>query len=266
MFAVLALGACGDSSEEVVGDGDGGIGPIDFSDADPSTPDAGPNQGCNMTSGPQCNNCVDDDGDTLIDGFDPECTGPLDDREDSFATGIPGDNIDKKKQDCFFDGNSGGGDDKCAYSTCCLFPEGTECPAEFGGPDFDESECVVSQECINNCAPLTPVGCDCFGCCTICNDVGCFDVATNPIVSPDCTADVADDPTKCAPCVKSEQCGGDDCTEFECVLCPGQTEEDLPPECGGENECENDYTPCDTSDDCNIGESCLTNCCIPQID
>jgi hypothetical protein len=38
----------------------------------------------------QCDNCIDDDGDGLIDGFDPHCIFSLDDDESSFSTGIPG--------------------------------------------------------------------------------------------------------------------------------------------------------------------------------
>jgi hypothetical protein len=71
----------------------------------------------------QCSDGKDNDGDGLIDSRDPECTGPLDNDEGSFATGIPGDNVDPKWQDCFFDGNSGGGDDGCRYSTGCLTGE-----------------------------------------------------------------------------------------------------------------------------------------------
>src|SRR6185295_8929281 len=73
--------------------------------------------GCGST---QCTNCKDDDGDGKIDGADLECTGAADNDEGSFATGIPGDNRDPKWQDCFFDGNSGAGDDGCRYSTDCL--------------------------------------------------------------------------------------------------------------------------------------------------
>ena len=68
------------------------------------------------TNQPACNGTVyacgdgeDNDGDGLVDNMDTECMGPCDDDESSFATGIPGDNMDCKKQDCFFDGDSGGG-------------------------------------------------------------------------------------------------------------------------------------------------------------
>src|SRR5204863_6684485 len=55
----------------------------------------------------QCSDGIDNDGDGKIDYNDPECVGPLDNDEGTYATGIPGDNVDACKQDCFFDGNSG---------------------------------------------------------------------------------------------------------------------------------------------------------------
>ena len=67
----------------------------------------------------QCSDGIDNDGDGKIDYADPECVGPLDNDESSFATGIPGDNIDACKQDCFFDGNSGMGDDDCQWQLKC---------------------------------------------------------------------------------------------------------------------------------------------------
>src|SRR5438045_3952646 len=56
-----------------------------------------------VSGGTQCTNCIDDDGDGKVDWLDPECTGPLDNDESSYATGIPGDNVDPCKQDCWFD-------------------------------------------------------------------------------------------------------------------------------------------------------------------
>ena len=59
-----------------------------------------------------------DAGPTCLAGgpYDAECTGASDNDEASFGTGIPGDNKDPCKQDCFFDGNSGSGDDGCTTS------------------------------------------------------------------------------------------------------------------------------------------------------
>src|ERR1700753_3665886 len=54
-------------------------------------------------TGCACSNGIDDDGDGLADADDPECVGPNDNDEATFATGMPGDNKDPKWQDCFFD-------------------------------------------------------------------------------------------------------------------------------------------------------------------
>jgi hypothetical protein len=241
---VIACGGGGESGGDGDGDGDG----LNAVDAGPGTAGAA-----------QCDNGVDDDGDGLIDGFDPECVSPLDDREDSFATGIPGDNIDAFKQDCFFDGDSGHGNDGCLMHTCCLLAG--ECPEDLKPEQYDPADCVASQDCIDFCAPLTPPGCDCFGCCTICGDVGCFDVLINPAVAPDCNVANLADPTQCPPCNKVEDCGPGDCFPLECNLCPGQTPDDLPEECE-ENVCPGGLTVCGGDADCPDGQYCAVGCCI----
>lgn len=162
-----------------------------------------------------CNNGKDDDGDGLIDGFDPECTGPFDDDEGTFATGIPGDNRDPKWQDCFFDGNSGAGDDDCRYATGCLTGE---------LPQTDNN-CKLTDACVKFCAPLTQNGCDCFGCCTVQTADGTtVDIAENA----SCSLANLDDTKACPRCVKNTQCGN---TCGECELCPGKTVADLPASC-----------------------------------
>jgi len=257
----LGFGACG-SSDNVVSDD---AGWVDFSDADPNAPDAGPHEGCESDS-PQCNNCLDDDSDGFVDGFDPECVGPLDDREDSFATGIPGDNSDPIKQDCFFDGNSGAGDDRCDIHVCCLLDLGDgECPEEYKPSQYDPADCEPSAACIANCLPLTPPGCDCFGCCTICDGAGdCYDILTNESVAPNCDQSVIDDPALCPPCIKTEDCNPGDCIPLECNLCPGMTPDDLPPECDSPT-CPGDLTPCTNNTDCLQDQFCSVGCCIHSI-
>jgi hypothetical protein len=171
--------------------------------------------GSSGTGTTACDNGIDDDGDGLIDGFDPECTGPLDNDEGSFATGIPGDNSDPKWQDCFFDGNSGAGDDGCRYATGCLL----------GTLPATDPSCIVSDTCVKFCSRLTQNGCDCFGCCTVQEpggtSVDIFEVAT-------CSLDKLDDQTACPRCVKNTQCGN---TCGECELCAGKTLADLPASC-----------------------------------
>lgn len=206
-----------------------------------------------------CDNGKDDDGDGLIDGFDPECTGPLDNDEGTFATGIPGDNRDPKWQDCFFDGNSGAGDDDCRYATGCLtgdLPQG-------------DPSCTVTDACIKFCARLTQNGCDCFGCCTVQLPNGStIDVTA----AATCSVANVNDVNACPRCTKSTQCGN---TCGECELCAGKTVSDLPDKCrptgsggsggvgntcdGGAQVCGPDLTPCATSEYCSFG------CCVPAI-
>jgi hypothetical protein len=160
----------------------------------------------------QCSDGIDNDGDGFADGFDFKCTGPLDDDESSFSTGIPGDNRDPFWQDCFFDGNSGAGDDKCRYHTECLT----------GVRDPSHSSCTVVQACIDFCQPRTPNGCDCFGCCTVRLPDG-SDLSI--VLSSACDPEHLD---RCTTCTPSTQCNNE-CGE--CELCPGKTIADLPQSC-----------------------------------
>jgi hypothetical protein len=164
-----------------------------------------------------CNNGIDDDGDGVVDGFDVECTGALDDDESSFATGIPGDNRDPKWQDCFFDGNSGAGDDRCRYPTECLTGELAQ----------SDEACAVSQTCRDNCQPRTPNGCDCFGCCTV-QLKGRS--AIHVRLEASCSLEKLGDPAACPSCTPSDACAND-CGE--CELCPGKSPADLPAHCQG---------------------------------
>ncbi|MBU1537561.1 hypothetical protein KKF84_19760, partial [Myxococcota bacterium] len=211
-------------------------------------------------SGYECSNCIDDDGDGFIDGMDPGCSSPDDRLEGSFSTDIPGDDTNTTMQDCWFDGNSGGGDDGCDVHICCILDE---CPAEYQG-SYDPSECAtaVTQDCVDNCGPFVVPGCDCFGCCTICAGPDCYNIFIgSPRISPDCDQDSIDDPVACPRCTLSQECGAP-CDPANCILCPGQTEADLPPECTGESVCPNDELPCTVSAECEAGDYCATGCCI----
>jgi len=211
-----------------------------------------------------CSNGLDDDGDGLVDGFDPECTGPLDNDEGTFSTGIPGDNRDPKWQDCFFDGNSGAGDDSCRYHTDCLY----------GTLPADDPDCELSQTCIDFCQRLVPNGCDCFGCCTVTDaDGNELDVLT----ASSCSLANIDDETACPRCTKTVECGND-CGE--CELCPGRTVEDLPDSCtppppdGGTydggvppppNSCDSGEIVCSEEIPCPGELYCSLGCCIEVV-
>jgi len=225
-----------------------------------TTPDGAP---CGTT---QCSNCIDDDGDGFTDGFDPHCSSAADDDEGTFATGISGDNIDRYWQDCFYDGNSGGGDDGCRYHTCCLL--GAACPSDISshGGGFDPMrDCEISAACIDFCMPAVTPGCDCFGCCEIWVDGTAYTVFTNPAVAPDCTLDVIDDPALCLPCTPTTDCGNP-CVPEDCELCPGMTVDDLPAECDPTIPvCDPGITPCPTGTGCPAGFYCSVGCCIEDV-
>ncbi len=208
----------------------------------------------------ECTNCVDDDGDGMIDGFDIECTGAADDDESSFETAIPGDNQDVTTVDCFFDGNSGAGNDGCDLHVCCVLED---CPADLPGQPFDPSMCTPTAECIESCEPLVPPGCDCLGCCAVCDDAGCENVYLSPALAPDCDASSLHDPQACPRCEPLLDCG-QPCGGATCILCPGQTDADLPASCA-DAACPDGDAPCGEASDCSADQFCAAGCCIAAI-
>ena len=271
---VVAAAACGShngsNTDANGGNGDGGGGTGDggfVSDA----PFGG---GC-TPGGAQCSNCVDDDGDMRIDGFDLECTGPLDNDEKTFATGIPGDNKDAVNQDCFFDGDSGAGNDGCNVHVCCLLGAQTVADCPIGANQYNPADCPpplgtkpLPQQCIDVCAPITPPGCDCFGCCTLCDPANpsmCYDIIINPAVSPGCDSTHLADPNVCKTCQKTDTCGSGECGGQTCILCPGQDPGTLDPGCNGAM-CPNGEQQCDVNNPtCPTGTYCSAGCCIGTI-
>jgi len=222
----------------------------------------------------QCTDGIDNDGDGLIDAFDPQCTGPLDNDESSFATGIPGDNSDPCKQDCFFDGNSGSGNDGCLWNLACdpANPGAPDCPYD---PDKNNCPPPPSQKCLDSCSGLTPNGCDCFGCCQITLP----DKTTVTVELGDgCDQAHLTDPNFCKPCTQQQGCLNP-CDP--CEICLGKTE--LPPECtpdggaggaggagstsngaggGISSTCPSGEQPCNQNNPCPVNYYCLTGCCI----
>ncbi len=239
----------------------------------------------------QCTDCADNDGDGLVDWMDPECTGPLDRDESSFATGIPGDNIDACKQDCWFDGNSGAGDDGCDWAGKCLVGSSDpKCPYDPVAA-ADPKQCPPPpKKCIDYCKPLTPKGCDCAGCCDVYTTLpdGGTTVHTVKLVST-CTTESLSDPTKCPtctkipectnPCGKCEWCLGKTSLPAECYPPPPTdagpdapaTDSTTPPpdsttDTGTPSTCPaGTYGDCSPTKPCAAGFYCLTGCCIKGV-
>ncbi|MEO8182300.1 MAG: hypothetical protein ABI895_25985, partial [Deltaproteobacteria bacterium] len=137
------------------------------------------------------------------------------------------------------------------------------------------SACAVTESCRNNCQPLVPNGCDCFGCCSVqLPGQGHVDVLLND----SCSLDAIGDADACPPCTKTTACGNE-CGE--CELCPGKTPVDLPAHClsdppaeppAGEpppatppppaSSCEGG-TACDPDHPCTaMTEFCSLGCCL----
>lgn len=274
-FALLA--ACGGNpgAPDANGGGDGDGGATDGGGCTGLCTDAPPFGGDCTPGGPQCSNCIDDDSDGAIDGFDIECSGPLDNDEGSFATGIPGDNMDAVMQDCFFDGNSGAGNDGCDIHVCCLLGAQTVADCPIGANRYNPASCPpplgtkpLTQQCIETCGALTPPGCDCFGCCTVCdpNDPSqCYDILTNPTASPGCDESTLADPSVCRRCTKTTSCGNDECGGDTCILCPGQDPSTLPESCNGTPTCPDGLQTCGNDNACPAQSYCSNGCCIGVI-
>jgi hypothetical protein len=216
---------------------------------DAHVPDASSAPVARCGKGPcACDDRLDNDGDGLIDGLDPECTGALDEDESSFATGKP--SKANNCRDCFWDEDMGTGNDACRYASACL-------RGAAPGGNGNCSSCQVSQACVKTCAARTPSGCDCFGCC----DIALSDGRTATVeLSDRCSLAKLDDPSACPPCRKSSQCGNP-CGR--CELCLGRTLRDLPADCSMTTEfrCEERQAPCDTSGNCGADQYCQQGCC-----
>lgn len=240
VVAVALFGAaCGSSGDDDTNnDGDGGVddgdGGIDNTDA-PVTP-----PGMCPTGITQCSDGVDNDNDQMVDAADIECTSPCDDDEGSFATGTSGDNRDPFWQDCFFDGNSGAGNDGCRYNTCCLYPPGNAnaCTQQ----QLDSGACDVSQQCVDVCAPAAPPGCDCFGCCTVCGVTGgCGDAngCVKIVLLPGCQFEnICTDQVNCPICQQDDECA---------------------------TQCPTGASECTVDTDCANNEACADGCCVAVI-
>jgi hypothetical protein len=226
----------------------------------------------------QCGDCIDNDGDCLIDAMDPNCWGPCDNNESGWHGDVSGQQNQSEcnVMDCYFDNNSGTGNDNCYWSHTCdpLQPtwhdDSCEYDPEYSPPGSGGADCAdllmsQTEQCTDvYCGPLTPNGCDCFGCCeiTLSDDttttiyLGSTDEAGNFT----CNYDTREDPQACHECTQVPSCINP-CDP--CEICIGQPE--LPPECE-EQECPEGLQQCGLpgQDPCPANQGCITGCCVPQ--
>jgi len=221
-----------------------------------------------------CGDCADNDRDGKVDMDDPECLSPCQAAEDTFANTMPGQGHGSCTLDCYFDQDNGLGNDDCEWSHICdslsvapdFPPEGMACAYDPSHKFPRGGTCATGQsdKCRSVCAPLTPNGCDCFGCCEIPGEarsvfIGSVDEAGNPT----CDSAHISDKTRCKPCTPVPSCKND-CEN--CELCFGKRA--LPASCGDgpscvAPECPPNAAPCgqECLPNCTDGRSCITGCC-----
>ena len=221
----------------------------------------------------ECGDCIDNDGDCKVDAADPNCWGPCDDNEGGWDGQIPGQQNQSPclAMDCYFDFDSGSGNDGCHWSHACDPLEPSSCSYNenhnIPGTNRSCGELMDEQsmQCSNYCGPLTPNGCDCFGCCEVpIDDQTSVTVylgsGTENQGTGTCDFESAADPEKCYPCTQVQGCLN---TCEHCELCIGKLE--LPPDCM-EQECPPEFPPCGLpgQDPCPDGLFCNTGCCTPN--
>jgi hypothetical protein len=197
-----------------------------------------------------CGDLLDNDEDGLIDLYDPDCLSPCDDQEGEYLIDLPQGGAECFL-DCYFDSNWGVGDDQCHFKTVCdpLEPQANLACAY----DPDYFDCGPQESpCPENCQPLTPNGCDCFGCCYLAGDYRLLDSM------PGCSAAT---PENCHPCTPHFECANP-CEPENCELCFGQTIDDLPVNCV-EPACPDGVASCSDPYACGPEMTCKTGCCMP---
>jgi len=252
-----------------------------------------------------CGDCTDNDGDGLTDMGDPDCLGPCHDKEDLYMGCISGQKNQGCINDCYFDSDSGSGNDGCNWDHRCDpygtdGSEGDRCPyaSSCGTCDLtgDIGACVRACDatppalpgtcaamydtqpavCESYCGPLTPNGCDCFGCCELPSGSGQYvylgstsDNSTQ-CVNGTCTreAALAGDFTLCKHCTPVAACLNT-CETCECCL--GKDCNNLPAECQPDTappgcvppQCAPDIQPCgvECTPPCPDQYYCNTGCC-----
>jgi hypothetical protein len=226
----------------------------------------------------QCGDGIDNDGDGHIDADDPECLGPCDNTEENFYGGVPGQDGSPCRTDCYFDQDIGPGNDDCYWSHKCdphevapsYYPESDHGGACAYNPNAStpgtnktcaELSQTQSNVCLSYCMPLTPNGCDCFGCCELPAGSGKYAwLGSENNFGGSCNEATVDDPTKCQPCEPVPSCMNP-CDA--CELCIDKAA--VGPGCSPQDQCAAGIQPCGLPGQtcCPAGSYCITGCCQP---
>lgn len=224
-----------------------------------------------------CGDCIDNDMDGFVDADDSQCLGPCDATEDSFFGGIPGQNNSPCRQDCYFDSDTGPGNDDCYWSHRC---DPLSLPDDY--PPSGDMQCAYdeatnisgtaascgelaleqTQVCRDTCLPFVPNGCDCFGCCELPAGSGQFVwLGSNSDGAGSCSEETLGDPTACRACTPVTSCYN---ACDECELCAGRARADATCETPNDGTCGGDYEACGRpgQEPCPPGTYCITGCCI----
>jgi hypothetical protein len=214
-----------------------------------------------------CGDCLDNDDDGVVDAMDPDCLGPCDDDEDGLSSGMVVTQSPNCRLDCYFDGDSGVGNDQCEWSHKCDeasvapdYPPSGEarCAFEPTGPSMPIDCAALGSEqppgCLDSCLPLVPNGCDCFGCCELPD--GQFHFIGRGRGELGCQLDALDDAATCPVCTPVTSCFNS-CEK--CEVCVGR---ELDPSCNGNNVCPPGQAACMTDAPCDFQEYCVTGCCV----
>ncbi len=216
----------------------------------------------------QCGNCVDDDGDGLVDALDPDCLGPCDDDELGLSTGLASPSA-ACRQDCYFDGDNGPGNDKCEWSHACDplsvapdYPPSGEKRCKYDptganmGVDCVSLKTAQPQTCLDACLPIVPNGCDCFGCCELPGGSGKYHFLGGGVGAQGCQRDKLDDPAACPSCTPVPSCFND------CAKCETCVDKAPDPSCNPGSACPSGERECSATAPCDFGDYCVTGCCV----
>jgi hypothetical protein len=215
----------------------------------------------------QCGDCIDNaDQDGMVDALDPDCLGPCDNDESGLSTGLTTSQSAACRQDCYFDGDAGPGNDKCQWSHQCDplslppdYPPSGEARCKYDpnganmGVDCDRFLTVQQPECLEACKPLVPNGCDCFGCCELPGGSKKYHFIGT---AQGCQRDSLDDSLACPPCTPVPSCFND------CARCETCVDKVPDPTCNPGSACQAGAAECGPDLPCGVGEYCVTGCCV----